>query len=316
MDQLFIVFFAGVLVGSAITFLLMRHRARTRPQPPSTPEVITPAAVDEPLANTTVEDLKVLDLDAQRMAAAARIRDQRAASRAQREAQHIAAEAEALREAQRAEAQAEAQREAQRIAAEAEALREAQRAEAQAEAQREAQRIAAEAEALREAQRAEAQAEAQRESLRIAAAEEAQRIAAEMALQRSATKPIKTPEETIVMIVDDSKVGRVKTNRFLLNNQFKAQMAEDGRDAVQKIAAHMPDIVITDVEMPEMDGFELTQEIRRNPATAHLPVIIISGNNDGYAERAHEVGADLILGKPYSEADMVEHLHRFMRNGR
>ena len=290
MDQLFIVFFAGVLVGSAITFLLMRHRARTRPQPPSTPEVITPAAVDEPLANTTVEDLKVLDLDAQRMAAAARIRDQRAASRAQREAQHIAAEAEALREAQRAEAQAEAQREAQRIAAEAEALREAQRAEAQAEAQREA--------------------------LRIAAAEEAQRIAAEMALQRSATKPIKTPEETIVMIVDDSKVGRVKTNRFLLNNQFKAQMAEDGRDAVQKIAAHMPDIVITDVEMPEMDGFELTQEIRRNPATAHLPVIIISGNNDGYAERAHEVGADLILGKPYSEADMVEHLHRFMRNGR
>ena len=290
MDQLFIVFFAGVLVGSAITFLLMRHRARTRPQPPSTPEVITPAAVDEPLANTTVEDLKVLDLDAQRMAAAARIRDQRAASRAQREAQHIAAEAEALREAQRAEAQAEAQREAQRIAAEAEALREAQRAEAQAEAQREA--------------------------LRIAAAEDAQRIAAEMALQRSATKPIKTPEETIVMIVDDSKVGRVKTNRFLLNNQFKAQMAEDGRDAVQKIAAHMPDIVITDVEMPEMDGFELTQEIRRNPATAHLPVIIISGNNDGYAERAHEVGADLILGKPYSEADMVEHLHRFMRNGR
>lgn len=264
MDQLFIVFFAGVLVGSAITFLLMRHRARTRPQPPSTPEVITPAAVDEPLANTTVEDLKVLDLDAQRMAAAARIRDQRVASRAQREAQHIAAEAEALREAQRAEAQAEAQR----------------------------------------------------ESLRIAAAEEAQRIAAEMALQRSATKPIKTPEETIVMIVDDSKVGRVKTNRFLLNNQFKAQMAEDGRDAVQKIAAHMPDIVITDVEMPEMDGFELTQEIRRNPATAHLPVIIISGNNDGYAERAHEVGADLILGKPYSEADMVEHLHRFMRNGR
>ena len=290
MDQLFIVFFAGVLVGSAITFVLMRHRARTRPQPPSTPEVITPAAVDEPLANTTVEDLKVLDLDAQRMAAAARIRDQRAASRAQREAQHIAAEAEALREAQRAEAQAEAQREAQRIAAEAEALREAQRAEAQAEAQREA--------------------------LRIAAEKEAQRIAAEMALQRSATKPIKTPEETIVMIVDDSKVGRVKTNRFLLNNQFKAQMAEDGRDAVQKIAAHMPDIVITDVEMPEMDGFELTQEIRRNPATAHLPVIIISGNNDGYAERAHEVGADLILGKPYSEADMVEHLHRFMRNGR
>ena len=164
MDQLFIVFFAGVLVGSAITFLLMRHRARTRPQPPSTPEVITPAAVDEPLANTTVEDLKVLDLDAQRMAAAARIRDQRAASRAQREAQHIAAEAEALREAQRAEAQAEAQREAQHIAAEAEALREAQRAEAQAEAQREAQRSATEAEALREAQPSEAQAEAQRET--------------------------------------------------------------------------------------------------------------------------------------------------------
>ncbi|MBK7006725.1 MAG: response regulator [Burkholderiales bacterium] len=118
------------------------------------------------------------------------------------------------------------------------------------------------------------------------------------------------------MIVDDSKVGRVKTNRFLLNQHFQSQMAEDGLDAVQKIAAQMPDIVITDVEMPGMDGFELTREIRRNPATAHLPVIIISGNDEGYAARAQEVGADLILGKPYSETDMAAHLHRFMQNGR
>ena len=228
------------------------------------------------------------------MAAAARIRDQRAASRAHREAQRIAAEADAHREALRIAAEADAHREALRIAAEAEAQREAQRIAAEAEAHREAQRIAAEAEAQREAQR----------------------IAAEQSRHVVATKPPKTPEETMVMIVDDSKVGRIKTNRFLLNNQFQVQMAEDGRDAVQKIAAHMPDIVITDVEMPVMDGFELTEEIRRNPATAHLPVIIISGNNDGYATRAQEVGADLILGKPYSETDMVAHLHRFMQNGR
>ena len=118
------------------------------------------------------------------------------------------------------------------------------------------------------------------------------------------------------MIVDDSKVGRIKTNRFLVNNQFQTQLAEDGCDALENINADMHDIVITDVEMPNMDGFELTKQIRSNPATAHIPIIIISGNNDGYAERSKEVGADLILGKPYSEEDMVAQLQQFLRNGR
>ena len=255
MDQLLIVFFAGTLFGSAVTYLLLRSKLRARRRPVVTPEAARPAASNVPSPTAAPEEPKIADLDAQRIAAAARIQNQRAAARAQREAQRAAAEAEA---------------------------------------QREAQHIAAEEEAIRETQR----------------------VAAEQALQLSAKKPTKTPEETIVMIVDDSKVGRIKTNRFLVNNQFKTQMAEDGRDAVQKIAAQMPDIVLTDVEMPEMDGFELTEEIRRNPATAHLPVIIISGNNDGYATRAQEVGADLILGKPYSETDMVDHIHRFMRDGR
>jgi CheY-like chemotaxis protein len=93
-------------------------------------------------------------------------------------------------------------------------------------------------------------------------------------------------------------------------------MAEDGCDALDKIAAKMPDIVITDVEMPNMDGFELTKNIRSNPLTAHIPVIVISGNSDGYEEKAREVGADLILGKPYSETQMIEQIHGFLRNGR
>lgn len=348
-----LIFIAGALFGGLAIFLVQHFRQTQRvanakvngnhaPQPEHKVDESADSHID-------VESGRLGDLHAQHMEAAARIRDQRAASRATREAKRIAAEEETrheaermaaeeavLREAQRIAAEEVARRdalriaveeemrlEAQRIAAEEEAILEAQRlAEAaEAAAQLEAQRIAAQEKATREAQRIATVDDARREVQRLAAEEksrqEAQRIADEVEAE-GAAMPVaaKLPSEAIVMIVDDSKVGRIKTNRFLVNNQFQTQMAEDGCDALEKINADMPDIVITDVEMPNMDGFELTKQIRSNPATAHIPVIVISGNNDGYEEKSKEVGADLILGKPYSEETMIAQIHQFLHNGR
>ena len=117
------------------------------------------------------------------------------------------------------------------------------------------------------------------------------------------------------MIADDSKVVRVKTNRMLVNNQFQVQQAEDGLDAMRQITERMPDILITDVEMPGMNGFELTVHLRQNAMTAHIPVIMISAE-ESYGPKAKEAGVDVLLGKPYSDEVMLGHIQRFMRDGR
>lgn len=380
-----LIFFAGGLFGGLATFLLLRLQNSGRRKTESTTAAplvpIEPQGTSDSTTPVNGEPGRLGDLHAQHLEAAANIREQRAASRAAREAQRIAAEEESRRDALRLEVENAERAEAQRIAAQAEAAREAQRMADEEAARRdalrlatenaeraEAQRIAAQAEAARKAQSIAAIEDARREVQRIAAAEkarqeaqhiaaeeeaaleaarEAERIAAVEQLQRQAQRsaadetvsgalapgaaeevapdiaqaPVqpaspKPLSETLIMIVDDSKVGRIKTNRFLVNNQFQSQMAEDGCDALEKIKVRMPDVVITDVEMPNMDGFELTKHIRDNPLTAHIPVIIISGNSDGYEAKAKEVGADLILGKPYSETQMIEQIHEFLRIGR
>lgn len=338
-----LIFLAGGLFSGFVIFLLLRLRRAQKNKRASTS--VSAARHTEPKMDgdlvSTIEDepARLSDLHAQHLEAAARIREQRAASRVAREAKRVADEEEARRKAERLAAEDVIRRDALRIAAEKairlevqrlaaaeeavrlEALRiateekvarEAQRVVAVEAARREVQRIAAEEKTRQDAQRGAAAAEAARKAQQAIAAEENRRTV------ESAAKPVtpKQPSEAIVMIVDDSKVGRIKTNRFLINNQFQSQMAEDGCDALEKINAHMPDIVITDVEMPNMDGFELTKQIRSNPVTAHIPVIVISGNSDGYEDKAKEVGADLVLGKPYSEENMLAQVLHFLHNGR
>jgi CheY-like chemotaxis protein len=77
----------------------------------------------------------------------------------------------------------------------------------------------------------------------------------------------------------------------------------------------MPDIVITDVEMPGMNGFELTRHVRENPLTAHIPVIMISAE-ESYGAKAKEAGVDVLLCKPFADDVMLGHIQRFMREGR
>ncbi len=72
----------------------------------------------------------------------------------------------------------------------------------------------------------------------------------------------------------------------------------------------MPDLVITDVEMPGMDGFELTRHIRADPRTAHLPVIMITAADDRHREQADASGVSVLLGKPYPEDLLIAHIRQ------
>jgi CheY-like chemotaxis protein len=116
------------------------------------------------------------------------------------------------------------------------------------------------------------------------------------------------------MIADDSKIVRVKTGRLLAQHNYRVSYAEDGLDAVQQVRQSRPDVVITDVEMPGMDGFELTRHLRQDPLTAHIPVIMITAANDKHREDADRAGVDVLLGKPYPEDELLSHV-RWAVNG-
>ena len=105
---------------------------------------------------------------------------------------------------------------------------------------------------------------------------------------------------------------RIKTGRLLAQHQYQVAYASDGLDAVQQMHAAMPDVLITDVEMPGMDGFELTRHIRGNPQTAQLPVIMITAADDRHREHAEQVGVSVLLGKPYPEDALIAHIRQAM----
>jgi PleD family two-component response regulator len=277
--------------------------------------------------------------DEQAAADAARAEEEQLAAiyaEAQREAERQAEEQrlrDELESARRAEAErAEAERieaariEVERIEAErAEAERiEAERIEAErVEAERlERQRIEAER-VEQERIAAEAHAEAQRQAeqqQRLRAEFEAAQRAEQEAAQRAwaeqqalAATQAATPPR--VLVVDDSKVVRIKTGRLLAQHQIQVAYAVDGVDAVQQLHDAVPDLVITDVEMPGMDGFELTRHIRADARTARLPVIMITAADDRHREHAEAVGVSVLLGKPYGEDALIAHIRHALGHG-
>jgi CheY-like chemotaxis protein len=151
------------------------------------------------------------------------------------------------------------------------------------------------------------------------AAEQAALAEAERQAAAAAAPPApsvaKNAEQTLVLVADDSKVVRIKTGRLLAQHQYQVSYASDGLDAVQQMQSGLPDLVITDVEMPGMDGFELTRHIRGNPQTARLPVIMITAADDRHREQADQAGVSVLLGKPYADDALIAHIRLAMGQG-
>ncbi len=116
------------------------------------------------------------------------------------------------------------------------------------------------------------------------------------------TPPQRVP---LVLLADDSKVVRIKTGRLLEKQGWQVLLAEDGAAALQALDAHAPDLLITDVEMPGLDGFELTRRVRAHARFARLPVIMITSSDERHRAEAHAAGVNLLLGKPYAEETLL-----------
>ncbi|MGV6858541.1 MAG: Hpt domain-containing protein [bacterium] len=111
----------------------------------------------------------------------------------------------------------------------------------------------------------------------------------------------------VVMVVDDSITIRRVTERMLERNKYQVITAKDGVDAIEKLQTEVPDVMLLDIEMPRMDGFELASHIRNTPAYKDVPIIMItSRTGKKHKDQALGLGVNRFLGKPYQESVLLE----------
>jgi chemosensory pili system protein ChpA (sensor histidine kinase/response regulator) len=116
-----------------------------------------------------------------------------------------------------------------------------------------------------------------------------------------------------VMVVDDSITMRKVTGRVLERNNFEVLTAKDGVDAVEKMAERRPDLVLLDIEMPRMDGYEVATHMRADPRLKDVPIIMItSRTGDKHRQRAMDIGVDRYLGKPYQENELMRNVFEIL----
>jgi chemosensory pili system protein ChpA (sensor histidine kinase/response regulator) len=122
-----------------------------------------------------------------------------------------------------------------------------------------------------------------------------------------------TDSRLLVMVVDDSITVRKVTSRLLERNGYQVLTAKDGVDAMGQLQETLPDMVLLDIEMPRMDGFELATHMRNDERLCHVPIIMItSRTGDKHRERAREIGVNQYLGKPYQESELLDSIQEII----
>lgn len=116
-----------------------------------------------------------------------------------------------------------------------------------------------------------------------------------------------------VMVVDDSLTVRKAAHRLLTRTGYEVLLARDGVDALKQLQDVMPDAMLVDIEMPHMDGFDLTRNVRADSRTAHMPLVMITSRTaEKHRRYAQEIGVDVYLGKPYNEDELLGTLQRLI----
>jgi len=117
----------------------------------------------------------------------------------------------------------------------------------------------------------------------------------------------------VVMVVDDSLTVRKITGRLLEREGFQVVTAKDGVDGLQHLQEVKPDVMLVDIEMPRMDGFEFTRNVRAHADTRDIPIIMITSRTaDKHRNYAFELGVNVFLGKPYQEDELLAHIRHFL----
>jgi len=126
-------------------------------------------------------------------------------------------------------------------------------------------------------------------------------------VELESTAPTPTDDRPLALVVDDSITVRRVMERFLERNGLRTMTAKDGIDAISVLQEEKPDIILLDIEMPNMDGYEFATHVRNDDRVADVPIIMITSRvGDKHRARAIEIGVNDYLGKPYQESQLLE----------
>jgi chemosensory pili system protein ChpA (sensor histidine kinase/response regulator) len=135
------------------------------------------------------------------------------------------------------------------------------------------------------------------------------------AIKVSTVAPVKVNTAPVVLVVDDSLTMRKVLGRALEREGYQVITAKDGMDALQMLQETLPDIILSDIEMPRMDGFELTRNVRGDSRTASTPLIIISSRTaEKHRNLAQELGVNAFLGKPVQDDELMAQISMLLGN--
>ncbi|HEY8069572.1 MAG TPA: Hpt domain-containing protein [Burkholderiales bacterium] len=141
------------------------------------------------------------------------------------------------------------------------------------------------------------------------------RVASERTASPAAAPVAVAPAAPAVMVVDDSLTVRKITSRLLEREGYQVLTAKDGLDALAQMKDALPDVMLVDIEMPRMDGFDLTRNLRGDPRTRGMPIIMISSRTaEKHRSQAVELGVNVFLGKPYPEAELLQHIAGYIKD--
>ena len=122
-----------------------------------------------------------------------------------------------------------------------------------------------------------------------------------------------TESKATILVVDDSVTVRKVTSRFLERQGFTVVLAKDGIDALEILQETTPDLMLLDIEMPRMDGFEVAMQVRHTRRLQHLPIIMItSRTGEKHRERALEIGVNDYMGKPFQENQLLSNIETLL----
>jgi chemosensory pili system protein ChpA (sensor histidine kinase/response regulator) len=116
-----------------------------------------------------------------------------------------------------------------------------------------------------------------------------------------------------IMVVDDSITVRKVTARLLKRHGMEVMTAKDGLDAIAQLQERVPNLMLLDIEMPRMDGYELATQVRNTPDWELMPIIMITSRTGAkHRDKAEQIGVNRYLGKPFNENELLENIQALL----
>lgn len=121
-------------------------------------------------------------------------------------------------------------------------------------------------------------------------------------------------EKNRILIVDDNQANCELLDAYLSHVDCEIEFAADGREALAKTASFHPDLILLDVMMPKLSGFEVCQRIKQDPATQHIMILMVTALNElGDIERAVEAGTNDFLSKPINKVELLKRVENLLK---